>query len=257
MDLSHVQTTWASITATYRPGVIEFGADVLVQTVGFILPAAFYMLLDVAFPKFSQRHKIQGPRRQPTRQQTLHCIRVSLVNHALSLMMHGVMLYIAGFDHSFMNLDPTIPPLKTFAADFVFGLLAREVLFYYVHRALHHPAIYVYIHKMHHRYITPVSFAAEYAHPVEHILANILPITLPLYLKGAHGLSIMAFVTFELWEAAADHSGYDFLKLPPAELHDLHHEKFRVNYGTIGLMDWIHGTHTVGWDRPGQGKKDE
>ncbi|KAJ5154407.1 sterol desaturase [Penicillium coprophilum] len=147
-------------------------------------------------------------------------------------------------------MDPIVPSLKTFIVDFAFGLLAREVSFYYVHRALHHPSIYVYIHKMHHKYITPVAFAAEYAHPVEHLFANVLPITLPLYLKGAHFLSITAFGIFELWEAAADHSGYDFLKLPPAELHDLHHEKFRVNYGTIGLMDWIHGTDVVGWDRP-------
>lgn len=138
---------------------------------------------------------------------------------------------------------------ESFIGDFLFALLAQEISFYYVHRALHHPRIYTYIHKMHHKYITPVAFAAEYAHPIEHILANVLPVTLPLHLKGAHGLTIMAFVTFELWEAAADHSGYDFLKLPPAELHDLHHEKFRVNYGTIGLMDWIHGTDTVGWDR--------
>ncbi|CAG8218623.1 unnamed protein product [Penicillium salamii] len=180
------------------------------------------MLIDVVFPKFSQSHKIQSPRRQPTRQQILHCIKISLFNHIISMAMHGAILYVAG---------------------------AQEISFYYVHRALHHPRIYTYIHKMHHKYITPVAFAAEYAHPIEHILANVLPVTLPLHLKGAHGLTIMAFVTFELWEAAADHSGYDFLKLPPAELHDLHHEKFRVNYGTIGLMDWIHGTDTVGWDR--------
>ncbi|KAL4958677.1 sterol desaturase family protein [Aspergillus stella-maris] len=147
-----------------------------------------------------------------------------------------------------LNLDPTIPGWRTLVGDFIFGLLAREISFYYVHRILHHPRLYPHIHKMHHKYTAPVAFAAEYAHPVEHLLANVLPITLPLYLKGAHFVSIMLFGVFELWEAAADHSGYDFLKLPPAELHDLHHEKFRVNYGTIGLMDWIHGTDVVGWD---------
>lgn len=251
MDInSTLQAAWTSIVASYRPGIIEFTANILVQIVGFIIPATIYMLIDVVFPNFSQRHKIQGSRRQPTRQQILHCIKICVFNHVLSVGIHGLALYMTGFDHSFMNFDPTIPSLKTFIVDLFFGLVAREVLFYYVHRVLHHPRIYVYIHKMHHKYITPVAFAAEYAHPIEHILANVLPITLPLYLKGAHGLSIMAFVTFELWEAAADHSGYDFLKLPPAELHDLHHEKFRVNYGTIGLMDWIHGTDIVGWDRP-------
>lgn len=254
---SKLQTTWTGIITTYRPGVVELVADVLVQIIGFVIPATCYMLIDVFFPKFSQRHKIQGPRRQPTRQQILHCIRISLFNHALVLVMHGVMLYIKGFDHSFIVLDAPLPSLTTFIGDFVFAQLAREVSFYYVHRALHHPSIYAYIHKMHHKYITPVAFAAEYAHPVEHILANVLPIALPLYLKGAHGVTFFTFTAFELWEAAADHSGYDFLKLPPAKLHDLHHEKFRVNYGTIGLMDWVHGTDTVGWDRPKGGREDK
>lgn len=199
MDIrSKLQITWASITTAYRLGVLELAANILVQIIGFIIPATIYTLIDVAFPNFSQRHKIQGARRQPTRPQLMHCIRISLSNHILLVAMHGMALYMAGLDYSFMNLDPVIPSLRTFAVDFVFALLAREISFYYIHRALHQPSIYVYIHKIHHKYITPVAFTAEYAHPVEHILANVLPISLPLYLKGAHALSIMAFVTVEL-----------------------------------------------------------
>ncbi|KAL2817921.1 hypothetical protein BDW59DRAFT_165741 [Aspergillus cavernicola] len=247
---SQMQAAWAHIITTYKPGVVEFMGILLTQIIGFIFPATLYMLIDILFPKFSQRHKIQDARRQPTRQQIQHCIKVCLYNHVWILAFHFVLTSIRGFNHAHLNLDPTVPSLTTFLVDFAFGLLAREISFYYIHRALHHPRIYVHIHKMHHKYATPVAFTAEYAHPVEHLLANVLPITLPLYLKGAHFLSIMAFSLFELWEAAADHSGYDFLKLPPAELHGLHHEKFRVNYGTIGLMDWLHGTDRVGWDRP-------
>ncbi|OJI97977.1 hypothetical protein ASPVEDRAFT_37436 [Aspergillus versicolor CBS 583.65] len=256
MDLhGKLQAAWGHIISTYKPGTIELTGVILTQVIGFIIPATLYILIDTIFPKFSRRHKIQDARRQPTRQQVLHCVKVTLFNHVWVVALPGLLIWFTGLDHATMNLDPTVPPWTDFIIDFVFGLLAREVSFYYIHRALHHPSIYVYIHKMHHKYVTPVAFAAEYAHPVEHILANVLPITLPLYLKGAHSLSIMGFVVFELWEAAADHSGYDFLKLPPAELHDLHHEKFRVNYGTIGLMDWIHGTDVVGWDRPKKVKK--
>ncbi|KAL2797422.1 hypothetical protein BJX66DRAFT_335043 [Aspergillus keveii] len=257
MDLhSSLQTAWTGIITTYRPGTIELAGSIMSQIIGFIIPATLYMSIDTLFPNFSQGHKIQAARRQPTRQQVQHCVRVTLFNHVWIVTLHAVLVYFKGLEHTTLNLNPTIPPWTTFITDFIFALLAREISFYYVHRALHHPSIYTYIHKMHHKYTAPVSFAAEYAHPIEHLLANVLPITLPLYLKGAHYLSILFFAVFELWEAAADHSGYDFLKLPPAELHDLHHEKFRVNYGTIGLMDWIHGTDVVGWDREkGKGKK--
>jgi len=94
--------------------------------------------------------------------------------------------------------------------------------------SLHPLSIYAHIHKKHHKYYNAVSFAAESAHPLEHLIANVLPIMLPLAPKGTHFLSLFIFSIFELLEAAADHSGYDFLKLPPTELHDLHHSKFRV-----------------------------
>lgn len=44
-------------------------------------------------------------------------------------------------------------------------------------------------------------------------------------------------------ETAAAHSGYDFFRPPfKAEMHDLHHEKFNVNYGGVWMLDWLHGT---------------
>lgn len=253
MDLhAQLEATWAHISTTCKPGMIEFMGAVFTQVVGFIFPATIYLMIDFLFPKFSRRHKIQGDRRQPTQQQVRHCVIVCLSNHLWIAALLFAALYTNGFDHSHLDMTPTMPSFHTLVVDFLFGLLAREILFYYVHRAFHHPSIYVYIHKMHHKYITPVAFAAEYAHPVEHLFANVLPVTLPLYLKRTHFLSFLTFGIFELWETAADHSGYDFLKLPPAEMHDLHHEKFRVNYGTIGLMDWIHGTNVVGCDRRAQ-----
>lgn len=37
------------------------------------------------------------------------------------------------------------------------------------------------------------------------------------------------------------HSGYDFFA-GLARKHDSHHEKFMVNFGTVGLLDWVHST---------------
>lgn len=250
--IEEAERLWGLTCTRYRPGHIEIAGVILSQIIGFIIPATIYLLIDVFFPRFSHRHKIQSERRQPTWPQIWHCIQISMFNQFWLIGLHALATYWIGLDHTFLEMDPHLPTLKTLAIDFIFGMAAREVMFYYVHRALHHPSIYVYIHKMHHKYTAPISFAAEYAHPVEHIIANVLPIALPLTLKGTHFLSLMAFSVFELFQAAADHSGYDFFKLPPASIHDLHHEKFRVNYSTLGIMDWIHGTDIVGWDRPGR-----
>lgn len=40
---------------------------------------------------------------------------------------------------------------------------------------------------------------------------------------------------------ATVHSGFDFFG-GKARMHDLHHEKFNLNYGSLGLLDWVHGT---------------
>lgn len=250
--IAETEKLWGSICARYKPGHIEIAGVISSQIIGLIIPATVYVLLDVFLPSFSRMHKIQSERRQPTWPQIWHCMQVSMFNQLWIIGLHALAIYWIGFDHSFIWMDPRLPSLKTLIIDFLFGMAASEVMFYYVHRALHHPSIYVYIHKMHHKYTAPISFAAEYAHPIEHFIANVLLIVLPLTLKGTHFLSLMAFSVFEFYQAAADHSGYDFFKLPSASIYDLHHEKFRVNYSTLEIMDRIHGTDIVVWDRSSQ-----
>jgi len=55
--------------------------------------------------------------------------------------------------------------LANFQVCFVFDLL----------RLLHHATVYKYIHKKHHEWKAPIGVTAVYAHPVEHIVSNLLP----------------------------------------------------------------------------------
>jgi sterol desaturase/sphingolipid hydroxylase (fatty acid hydroxylase superfamily) len=66
---------------------------------------------------------------------------------------------------------------------------------------------------------------------------------LPLALMKAHVLTLVTFLTFQLVETSCAHSGYGFVG---AKSHDLHHEKFRVNYGGILLLDILFGTVDYG-----------
>ncbi|KAF8172095.1 putative C-4 methylsterol oxidase [Pholiota molesta] len=221
---------WASIVTTYPLPLIEFLGLLLVQLTFFWLPCAIYMSLDHIAPAFAHRHKIQPAPKPPTRRDILECLHVVLRNQAVATAIHILLLSAAHLSGkpSQYRIVPALPG----AAEFLWGVTravaVREAAFYYVHRLFHLPLLYARIHKTHHRFVAPVSLAAQYATVTEHVFANILPMILP-------GL-------LQLLDTSTVHSGYDFFARV-AEMHDKHHELFNVNYGVIGLLDWIHGTN--------------
>jgi sterol desaturase/sphingolipid hydroxylase (fatty acid hydroxylase superfamily) len=99
------------------------------------------------------------------------------------------------------------------------------------------------------------------AHPIEFLLSNVIPLTIgPLFGKTrrlliyihpypnlsvqSHVMEIWYWVSIAILSTSTVHSGYSFPYSPfhPSDFHDLHHEAFNCNYGTIGLMDAIHNT---------------
>ncbi|OJD17472.1 hypothetical protein AJ78_02445 [Emergomyces pasteurianus Ep9510] len=251
-SLSSLTTLWPQIATSYPPGLIEVTITILAQILGFWLPCTLYLLVDLAFPAFSSKHKLQSSRRQPSWSAISHCFQRVLTANLLSTCLHIALSYATNFQLALFTISPTYPTPRQLISDFIYALLSRELLFYTAHRALHHPKLYPRFHKQHHSFTAPVALAAQYAHPLEHMLANVMPIVLPLALRRAHILSFALFLTTMLVETASVHSGYDFAG---ARKHDLHHEKFRVNYGALGLMDWVFGTDVLGWDRKQEKKE--
>ena len=68
-------------------------------------------------------------------------------------------------------------------------IIVEEFGFYYSHILLHSKLLYKSLHKIHHEWTAPVGLAALYAHPLEHILSNLLPIALGPLLLGSHLLT--------------------------------------------------------------------
>lgn len=250
LRMPSVPMSWERLCQDYPAWQVELVITVMVQLVGFWLPATIYHLIDVYFLKFSRAHKHQpDPKRQPTRVQVVHCIRYAFFVTLGDVALQIGFGYLTDFRPVFV-VSPSLPSTTEIVRHFVFANIAREILAYYVHRILHHPLLYARYHKLHHSFTAPIAFTGLYTTPVEHFFADIIPIVLPLALvahfyEPVHILSFNAFLMGVLLVGTAEHSGYDFAQPPLSKAHDMHHEKFNVNYGSLHFMDRLHGTDII------------
>jgi hypothetical protein len=80
--------SWAKIVHEYPPGLIEFGATILIQLVGFWMVCSVYLAIDLTIPEFSNRHKLQSERRQPSWASIKHCVWHVLIGNISSATVH-------------------------------------------------------------------------------------------------------------------------------------------------------------------------
>ncbi|WWC57565.1 uncharacterized protein I303_100097 [Kwoniella dejecticola CBS 10117] len=115
-------------------------------------------------------------------------------------------------------------------------LLFTDLAIYWVHRLEHHPAIYKYIHKPHHKWVVPTPYAALAFHPLDGY-AQSLPYHIFPYLFPLHKYAYLGLFVFVQFWTILIHDGDmisgHFLERyinSPAH-HTLHHLYFTVNYG--------------------------
>lgn len=176
-----------------------------------------------------------------------------LVNHFLLTPILTTVFAYPMFCMIFnVKLSGPLPSWPRFLAEIAFMILMNETGQYWVHRLLHaHPLLYKYIHAQHHRFVTPITFAAEYSNPIEMILSNDIPTFLGGWILGSHLCTMMIWTFARVLITIDAHSGYSFPWSPVARLksifvgpdgHDWHHSHNKGNYGILWFWDSICGT---------------
>jgi sterol desaturase/sphingolipid hydroxylase (fatty acid hydroxylase superfamily) len=134
-----------------------------------------------------------------------------------------------------------------------FGLaipIIHEFHFYCIHRLIHVPILYRWVHSVHHNSVNPSPWSSLSMHPVEHLLywsGALLHLALP-----SHPLLALYHLQITGFGAVVGHTGFDKIVVGDetamdthAFAHYLHHKYFEVNYadGTIPLDRWFGTWH--------------
>jgi sterol desaturase/sphingolipid hydroxylase (fatty acid hydroxylase superfamily) len=81
-----------------------------------------------------------------------------------------------------------------------------------------------------------------YAHPVEHLVVNVIPLALGGIFMESHPLVFAIWITAAIFTVITTHSGFKFPGLPNPVPHDYHHQVLNANFGVLGILDTLHGT---------------
>jgi sterol desaturase/sphingolipid hydroxylase (fatty acid hydroxylase superfamily) len=121
----------------------------------------------------------------------------------------------------------------------LFALLVpaiHETHFFLIHRLIHTPFLYKWVHSVHHNSVNPSPWSSLSMHPVEHALyfsTAIYHLILP-----SHPLLMLYQVNYAGLGAVVGHIGFDKIEVTDekgidshAYCHYLHHKHFEVNYG--------------------------
>lgn len=254
--LPHVilKPNWQSLLSFFggTKGLVIWGSFSM-HVLVYVLVNAFYLALYTLRLPFFEQFKVvpkpwpwTGPEGWgPHRAKLGKVLLLWLFNNVIVGLPVTLVLYTGKESDGSLSTFPTV---STMLWQLFVCLFIEDVLFTTTHRLLHSKQLY-FIHKLHHSYSLTVSWAAEYAHPLEFLLGNGIPFIAGLKLLKAHPAMQLVWMALRIASTLEGHSGYCFpaspLRLWPSSGmdHDAHHSMNTGNYGSsFGIWDVVFGS---------------
>ncbi|MGB5821029.1 MAG: sterol desaturase family protein [Saonia sp.] len=204
-----------------------------------IVAGAYHYIFYVLFRKrFKNRIIDLSPVKQ---QQQLKEIYWSAMSALVFTLFGAGMFFLWLHDYTAIYVALNTYPIWYLFVSVFLALFIQDTYYYWLHRWMHLPRIYKYLHRVHHKSVHTSVFTSFSFHPAESVLqALILPlivIVLPLHLYAA--LFILILMTLS---AVINHAGVEIYPsgkfgnwmskwIIGASHHDQHHRKFNYNFG--------------------------
>lgn len=217
----------------------------------FILAGGIYWLL---------RRGSKAANTNPTEATINEDIKLSMLSSVIfSLGAASIMVaYDSGITRLYLDIYQY--PLWYLALSYLLVIVLQDTYFYFLHRLFHHPALFAWLHRGHHRSIDPTpwtSFAFDLLESVAHLLFLVgVVFTLPLHFVTM----IAVLMTMTIW-SVMNHLGRHWLPtnfphhwcgkwfIGPAH-HSMHHHQYRYHYGLyFTFWDRQLGTESPKYDQ--------
>jgi lathosterol oxidase len=168
-----------------------------------------------------------------------------IINSVASSMFIAVAAFVAlsGYLRPYTRIytDVDAFPGWWIPVSLLLALVVHDTYFYWMHRLLHHKRLFKLTHVVHHQSTNPSPWAAYSFHFIEAFLEGAVVIIL-VFLLPVHIITLMLFAVTSFVINVYGHLGYEILPawfrrtvlfeiLATSTYHNLHHSKFKGNYG--------------------------
>ena len=189
--------------------------------------------------RFAERRVYRKPRHRPD--QVQRELRYATVTSLIFGVITAGLLVLWQQGWLRIYLDVHAYPLWWLPLSLLTAMLIHETYYYWLHRLMHLPRIYPWLHRGHHDSITTTAWTSFAFDPGEAVLqAAILPAILAVV--PMHGAVVVTWLTLMTLSAIVNHLGVELYprgtyrhwlgkQFIGATHHGLHHTRFTKNYG--------------------------
>jgi lathosterol oxidase len=207
----------------------------------------FYYLLPERFKKFKIQQKVAS--RKDFVREIWHSMQSTLVFSLVAAVIFLTPLK----QHTLIYDHLSDYPIWYIFASLLLSLIIHDTYFYWMHRVLHHKSIFKIAHVVHHKSTNPSPWTSYSFHIFEAVFEGLV-LFIVVFTIPMHPLTILLFTVVGFIINVYGHLGYEimpkgFRKTIAFEIlnssihHNLHHSKFKGNYGLhLRFWDRIMGT---------------